>query len=491
MGASQSGGAGDVQVTGVTLDSRLVQPGDLYVALAGRSHHGAQFAGQAVATGAVAVLTDPAGQRLAENLGRPVLVVGDPRWAMAPAAAQVYGHPSAAMTTYGVTGTNGKTTTSYLLDSALRSVGVRTGMVGTIGFGLDGVVLDAPRTTVTTPEAPELQGLLALLVERGATACVLEVSSHALSLGRVDAITFDVAAFTNFGQDHLDFHGDEESYFESKASLFTPQRTRAGVINIDDPRGTVLVDRLRAAVMPVVTVSLTDPAADYRVVGTRLATDGLTEVDLRTPKGSLVFRLALPGDHNVRNAVTALAMLDLQAVDLEPAAAGLARVTVPGRMQRVELGPSAPAVFVDFAHTPQAVAAALGALQGRRRIAVLGAGGDRDPDKRGPIGAAAAAHADVVVVTDDNPRTEDPAAIRSQVLQGAHGASVTGRPTMVLDGGDRRAAIRRGLELAGPADVLVVLGKGHETGQQVGDTVLAFDDVEVLRHEWADLTGSP
>jgi len=481
-------------VTGVTLDSRLVAPGDLYVALPGHAHHGARFAGDAVGSGAVAVLTDAAGERLTSDLGQPVLVVDDPRHAMAAMAALIYGHPARAMTMFAITGTNGKTTTSYLLDAALRAAGQHTGVIGTIGYLLDGVPLEAVRTTVTTPESPELQALLAVLVEGGVQACVMEVSSHALALGRVDAVTFDVSAFTNFGRDHLDFHGDEESYFEAKASLFTPGRTRSAVVNVDDARGRVLVDRLARASVPTVTVSLLDPAADYHATSTALDADGLTSVVLRTPTEEVGFRLGLPGDYNVRNAITALAMVDVCGVDLGRAADGLAAARVPGRMQRVDLGADAPAVFVDFAHTPQAVTAALAAVAGRRRVAVLGCGGDRDPDKRGPIGSAAAAGAEVVVVTDDNPRSEDPVAIRRQVLAGARAARESGRlATEILDGGDRRSAIRRALQLSGPRDVLIILGKGHEVGQEIGGHTVAFSDVDVVREEWAARTtaGAP
>jgi UDP-N-acetylmuramoyl-L-alanyl-D-glutamate--2,6-diaminopimelate ligase len=479
-------GEQDVRVLGVTLDSRLVRPADLYVALPGRNHHGARFAEQAVAAGAVAVLTDRVGAELARTAGVPVLVVPNVRSAMAPVAAEVYGGPGGAMTMLGITGTNGKTTTAYLLDAALRAAGRHCGVIGTIGFLLDGRPLDATRTTVTTPESPELQALLAVLAEGGMDSCVMEVSSHALALGRVDALVFDVVAFTNFGQDHLDFHGDEESYFEAKALLFTPERTRSAVVNIDDLRGRTLLSRLTAAGVPARTVSLTDPAADYRVLAAELAADGHTRVVLRTPTQALDFRLGLPGDFNVRNAVTALAMLDRLGVDLQRAAAGLAEARVPGRMERVDLGSGAPTVFVDFAHTPQAVAAALAAVAGPRRVVVLGAGGDRDPDKRGPIGAAAATGADLVVVTDDNPRSEDAAAIRRQVLAGAAAArSHQGLATELVDGGDRRSAIALALRRCGPGDVLLVLGKGHETGQQVGLELLPFSDVEVITQEWA------
>ena len=478
--------ASDVLVSGVTLDARLVEPGDLFVGLPGRHHHGATFAAQAARAGAVALLTDAAGASSAGGV-LPVVVVDDPRRAMAGIAARVYGEPSRALATYGITGTQGKTTTAYLLDAALRAAGTSTGVIGTVGFSLDGRDLGGSRTTVTTPESPELQGILGHLVEHGAQALVMEVSSHALALGRVDAIVFDVAAFTGFGEDHLDFHGDVESYFEAKASLFTPGRARHAVVNVDDERGPELVRRATAAGLAVTTTGF-GPDADVHPVRPVAVDQGPARLRIRVGDREVETRLSLPGEHNLRNALTALAMVAAGGGDLDAAARGLESASVPGRMQRVDLGPGAPAVFVDFAHTPQAVTAAVRALtdvvQGRGRVlAVLGAGGDRDPGKRRPMGRAAAALADVVVVTDDNPRGEDPAAIRTEVLAGAR--SVRGRPVEVLDGGDRRSAIATALRLAGPADAVVVLGKGHERGQEIGGVVHPFADPDVVREAWA------
>ena len=473
-----------VPVTGVTLDTRLVEPGDLFVGLPGRNHHGAAFAARAAEAGAVALLTDPVGAGRSGGV-LPLAVVDDPRRAMAFAAARVYGEPAAALRSYGITGTQGKTTTAYLLDSALRAGGASTGLVGTVGFALDGRDLGGPRTTVTTPESPELQGLLGFLVEHGAQALVMEVSSHALALGRVDAIVFDVAAFTGFGSDHLDFHGDVESYFEAKASLFTPERTRHAVLNVDDARGEVLVGRARAAGLPVTTVG-SGPYADVHRVRLGPTRQGRARLVARVHEEQVELWLPLPGEHNVRNALTALAMVAAAGGDVAAAARGLEQASVPGRMQRVDLGEDAPAVFVDFAHTPEAVTAAIGALADSSRVvAVLGAGGDRDPGKRAPMGAAAAAVADVVVVTDDNPRSEDPATIRSQVLAGARG--VRRADVQVVDGGDRRSAVAAALALAGPEDAVVVMGKGHETGQEVAGVVTPFVDADVVRDAWSAL----
>ena len=480
-------------VSGITMDSRLVRPGDLYVALSGAHHHGAEFARQAAEAGAVAILTDPTGGLLAQGLPLPVVVVDHPRHAMAGVAATIYGRPADALTMCAVTGTNGKTTTTFLLEAALRAAGVDTGLVGTVGFRLNGVPLDSVPTTVTTPESTDLQALLAFLVEEGVQTVVMEVSSHALVLGRTESITFDVAAFTNLGRDHLDFHGDVESYFEAKASLFTAERTKQAVINIDDPRGRELVKRIgRRSGVRLTTVSLEDDAA-CRALSYQIQPDGRTAVRADIRGRALDFTLNLPGDFNVRNALTALAMVDAIGGDLERAVVGLGQAEVAGRMQRVELGQGAPLVYVDFAHTPQAIAAALQAVgdplrRSHRRIVVLGCGGDRDPQKREPMGESAARNADIVIATDDNPRSEDPRAIREQLIAGARAAVRRGDlATKVIDGSDRRSAIRLALEMAGPGDVVAILGKGHELGQEIAGTVLPFSDPDVALEEWAVL----
>lgn len=485
-------------VSGVSLDSRAVRPGDLYVALPGRTHHGVEFVAAAVRAGAVAVLTDPAAASRAASTGVAVVVESDPRQAMAAAAAEIYARPGTRLTMFGVTGTNGKTTTTYLLAAALSAAGRRAGVVGTIGFSVAGRPLPGARTTVTTPESPDLQALLAVMAEQGADSVAMEVSSHALVLGRVDAICFDAVAFTTFGSDHLDFHGTVAAYWEAKASLFTRERARRAVINLDDARGPELVSRARAAGVGVATLSLNDPSADYRaeaIVPAVASEDGRARVRVEWPGGQTEFGLNLPGEFNVRNALTALALVDLAGLDVAAAARGFRDATVPGRMQRVPLPDPAPIVYVDFAHTPEAVAAALRAvharprddLRPRRVVAVLGCGGDRDPGKRGPMGAAAAREADLVLVTDDNPRNEDPAQIRTAVLAGAK-AAVPRRASEVLDVGDRRAAIRRALAAVGPGDVVAILGKGHEQGQESAGVVRPFDDAGVVGEEWHRLT---
>ncbi|HEY5785781.1 MAG TPA: UDP-N-acetylmuramoyl-L-alanyl-D-glutamate--2,6-diaminopimelate ligase [Microlunatus sp.] len=481
----------DPIITGVTADSRLVHPGDLYVAAAGATVHGATFVAEAVRRGARAILTDPAGRERAVDVVPsevPVAVAPDPRFLVPVLADHVYHHPAGRVRLFAITGTNGKTTTAYLLQAALRAAGHHVGLIGTIGFQLDDRRLEARRTTVTTPEAAELHALLAVMAEQGADAVVMEVSSHALALGRTDGLRFSVAAFTNFGSDHLDFHGDVASYFAAKASLFTSARADGAVISVDDSRGAELIRQaLAEGLSPVRSVSLHGPA-DYAILDRSAARQGRTSVTASTPRGPVRFALGLLGEFNVRNALTALAMADLVGVDLEGAASGLADALVPGRMQRVDLGPGAATVFVDFAHTPQAVSAVLAGLSGHRRIVVLGCGGDRDPEKRVPMGAAAAAAADLVVVTDDNPRSEDPAAIRAQVLAGARAeAERRGRGVTVVDGGKRRDAIAAALSASGPDDIVAVLGKGHERGQEVAGQVLPFADEDAIREVWAEL----
>lgn len=472
-------------ISGVTLDSRRVCPGDLYVALPGQLTHGARFAAAAVAAGAVAILTDPAGAALLEQPGVPVVVRPDPRGEVAALAATVYRRPADRLMMFGVTGTAGKTSTVFLLEAGLAAAGRSVGTIGTLGYRLRGELLPAERSTITTPEAPDLQALLAVLAERGADTVAMEVSSHALALHRVDEIVFGVAGFTNLGHDHLDFHHDQESYFRAKASLFRDGRCRAAVVNTDDPWGRRLADELRSD--PRLRLATTGaPDADYRILSQHQREDGGRRIRLATPTGEVEFGLGLIGDFNVLNALTAAAMLDQAGIDLDAALAGFATASIPGRMQRVPLPGEAPNVVVDFAHTPESVTAALAALPPARTFVVLGCGGDRDQAKREPMGEAAAGGANVVVVTDDNPRSEPPATIRQAVLAGARRrAETTG--AQVLDGGDRRNAIRTALGQAGPGEWVAILGKGHERGQEVAGVITSFDDVTVVTETWQEL----
>ena len=474
----------DVTVTGVTLDSHSVTPGDLFAALPGAHAHGADHLVEAIARGAVATLTDARGAARAAELGLPALVAADPRSVLGMVAAEVFGNPAEDLMMLGVTGTNGKTTATWLLESGARACDQRTGLIGTVTTRIGEVTLPAVRTT---PEAPDLQALLARMREAAVDCVAMEVSSHALAQGRVDGVQFDVAAFTNLTQDHLDFHGDMEHYFAAKAELFTPARARSSVVVVDDVWGRRLAE---CSSIPVITVSATGDrsAADWTGSATRSRADGGTDLVAHGP-GNLTLDLSvrLPGRYNVTNALTALAMLAGAGLDPVAAAAGIGACPgVPGRLESIDRGQPF-LVVVDYAHTPDAVAGVLAILRdgsSGRLLAVVGAGGDRDRDKRPLLGSAAAQGADVVWVTDDNPRREDPAAIRAAVLSGALETATRSGAT-VIEMGDRRAAIAAAIREAQVGDVLVVAGKGHETGQEVGGVVHPFDDRVVVAEELA------
>jgi UDP-N-acetylmuramoyl-L-alanyl-D-glutamate--2,6-diaminopimelate ligase len=470
------GSAGLPPVTGITHDSRLVRPGDVYAALPGSRYHGARFCGQAAAAGAVAVLTDPDGRLQAQRSGLPVLAIPDVRTRLGEAADWLYGHPSGAMRLIGVTGTSGKSTTTYLLESALRLAGHQTGLIGGVETRVAGETLPSG---LTTPEATDLQALLAAMAERGVTAAAMEVSSHALALGRVAGTSYEVAIFTNLSQDHLDFHAGLEEYFAAKALLFTPSLARTGVVNMDDPYGRRLAAAPR---IPLTTFSAGgNPAADWRAADMRCGTDG-SSFRIIGPGGvEADASVALPGPFNVANALGAVVALVESGLHLTEAVAGVAACPgVPGRLEPVEAGQDYT-VLVDYSHKPGAVEAVLQALRpvtGGRLIIVLGCGGDRDRAKRPLMGAAAAALADVAILTSDNPRSEDPLAILAEMLAGVLTVPERDRARLIIEP-DRAAAIGLAVEGAGKGDVIVVAGKGHERGQYVGDTVIPFDDREV------------
>jgi UDP-N-acetylmuramoyl-L-alanyl-D-glutamate--2,6-diaminopimelate ligase len=475
---------GEIVLTGATISSLRVQPGDLYVAPAGARAHGAEFASGAVEDGAVAVLTDPEGAALCSDLGVPVLVVERPRAVVGDLAARIYGNPAQRMRLVAVTGTQGKTTTTRLAESSLTAAGVPAAVVGTVGTRVNGTDV---KTSLTTPEAPDLHALFAVMAERDVQVCAMEVSSHALVMGRVDGVVFDVACFTNLGRDHLDFHVDVEDYFQAKAMLFTPQRARLGLVNVDDAHGRRLVSE---AAVPVKTFSAGGAPADWRAADVTLH-PGCSVFTVIPPVGE-PFRAEVPlaGDFNVANALCAVAALGEAGLDPRAVASAMGSSGgVPGRLEPVDAGQDFLAV-VDYAHKPDAVTAALTALRPvttGRLILVLGAGGDRDPGKRPIMGEIAARLADVLVVTDDNPRSEDPAAIRAAVVAGADDVAVEARAD-VHDVGDRRDAIRLAVSLARAGDTVVVAGKGHETGQEVGATVHPFDDRVVLREMLTETT---
>jgi len=468
----------------VSLDSRGVVPADLYAALPGAHAHGAQFAGAAIAAGAVAVLTDDAGAAALSADGRaggiPVLTVQQPRAVLGDLAATVYGHPARALRMVGITGTNGKTTTAYLVESGLRELGAHPGLIGTVETRIGDERLASVRTT---PETTDLHAMLAVMRERSTDSVVMEVSSHALDQHRVDGVTFDVALFTNLSQDHLEYHGTLADYFEAKAALFTPARARQGVVCVDDEWGMALAERRG---IPLVTLSSRRPAEWTVEPGAG------PHLDLAGPGVRLRLPCHLPGTFNrVNTAMAAVALIELgyAAADVQRAMA--IEPLVPGRMELVPGGVGDPRCIVDYAHTPDAVDAALAALRPSTAgllVVVLGAGGDRDTTKRHAMGAAAARWADVVYVTDDNPRSEDPASIRAQVYAGAVDArrvftSAAGRAEHIAE------AVREARRSGHPTDnTVVVLGKGHETGQDIGGVVHPFDDRAALA---AALRGEP
>ncbi|MET0966654.1 MAG: UDP-N-acetylmuramoyl-L-alanyl-D-glutamate--2,6-diaminopimelate ligase, partial [Nakamurella sp.] len=476
--AGQPESSADIVLTGVTLRAQDVRPGDLFAALPGSRMHGGTFAGDAAAAGATAVLTDPAGLELLGDLPIPVLIAETPRALLGSIARAVYGDPSTRLAVVGITGTSGKTTTCYLLEAALGADGSKTGLIGTVQTRIDGEV--AP-SALTTPEAPDLQALFAVMAERGVSVVAMEVSSHALSLGRVSGTSFAVGAFTNLSQDHLDFHGDMEDYFAAKSLLFDGRSGRH-VINIDDAYGA----RLAASHPAALTVSASGAAASWSVVSVEVSTTGIQHVTLAGPSGPVTLDLALPGAFNVANAAMAIACIDALGRDVQLAADALTGVVVPGRMERVDAGQDYLAV-VDYAHKPAALAAVLDAIaEGLtgRLIVVVGAGGDRDTGKRPVMGAEAVTRADLLIVTDDNPRSEEPALIRAQVLTGAlapadYGVQGMGRAE-VLEIGDRRSAIRAAVRAARPGDAVVIAGKGHELGQEIAGVKHPFSDRDEL-----------
>lgn len=475
LGAEQPGNA--AQVTGITHDSRAVRPGDLYAALPGARLHGADFVTQAVGLGAVAVLTDPAGAERAAATGLPVLVVEDPRARMGELAATIYGHPGRDLLQIGITGTSGKTTTAYLVEGGLK--GVRsTGLIGTVEMRIGDERIKSERTT---PEATDLQALFAVMRERGVEAVAMEVSSHALVLGRVDGCVFDIGVFTNLSPEHMEFHSGMEDYFQAKAQLFTPKRSRLGVVNLDDEYGRRLV---KEATVPVVTFSAEGhPDADWRAADVEVGSMDSTFTVIGPKDERITARSPLPGPFNVANTLAAIVALAAAGLDPQTAADGVAAVPgVPGRLERVDAGQPYLAV-VDYAHKTDAVESVLKALrkvtEGRLHV-VLGCGGDRDRTKRGPMGAAVARLADTAVLTSDNPRSEDPLAILATMLEGAASVPVHERgEVQVFE--DRAAAITAAVARARPGDTVLVAGKGHEQGQDIAGVVRPFDDRQVLR----------
>ena len=458
-------GPAGVRITGLAFDDRLVEPGTLFFCVPGFTSDGHAFAPDAVARGAAALVVQrPLGT------GVPEVVVDDVRSAMAVAAARFFGDPTARLPVVGITGTNGKTTTAFLVRSLVEAAGRRCGLLGTVKSVIGGVERPVVRTT---PEAIDLQRTFAAMLEAGDDACAMEISSHALELRRADGIHVAVAVFTNLTQDHLDFHPDMEAYFAAKRRLLASPLTGVRVVNVDDPYGRRLAEEFPGTV----TFGL-EGEADYRAQDLHTSFTG-SEFTARTPDGAFDVRLELPGRFNVLNALGAWAAARALGVPAEALASGLGEAgRVPGRFEPVDEGQPF-AVLVDYSHTPDSLENALRAaraLAAGRVLAVFGAGGDRDRGKRPLMGTIAAREADLAIVTSDNPRSEDPDAIIGEILGG-----VGDRAPVEVEP-DRRAAIRRAVEVAEPGDVLLIAGKGHEQGQEfAGGRKEPFDDVAVAR----------
>jgi UDP-N-acetylmuramoyl-L-alanyl-D-glutamate--2,6-diaminopimelate ligase len=464
-----------LDVAGLAYDSRHVQPGSLFFCISGYERDGHDFAATAVDAGAAAlVLERPL------DLGVPEILVESSRVAMGPLAARFYGDPTEELRVVGVTGTNGKTTTAHLARALLEAGGEGCGLLGTVESIVAGTRRPATRTT---PEAIDLQADFREMLDGGERYCAMEVSSHALALARTDAVRFAAAIFTNLTQDHLDFHDTMEDYFQAKRLLFVPsdRSRRAGmaVVNVDDPYGRRLAEDLD----DVITFAI-DSDADYRARDVRIELTG-SSFELNTPAGDRALTLPMPGQFNVSNALAALATVHALGVELDTLVAALERgVRVPGRVEPVEEGQEF-AVLVDYAHTPDSLQNVLNTAHevGRGRvICVFGAGGDRDRGKRPLMGEIGARLADVLLVTSDNPRSEDPEAIIAEIMAGASAAPrPPGAPPVTAEI-DRRAAIERAVALAERGDVLVIAGKGHEQGQELaGGVKVPFDDVTVAR----------
>jgi UDP-N-acetylmuramoyl-L-alanyl-D-glutamate--2,6-diaminopimelate ligase len=463
----------EIEVADLAYDSREVRPGTLYFCFAGQRADGHDFAPAAVKAGAGALVTE---REL--DLPVPQVRVADARAAMAPMAIRFFGDPTAELSVAGITGTNGKTTTAFLLRHVLESAGRQSGLLGTVKRIVGGVTEEVERTT---PEAIDLQRTFRRMLDAGEVACVMEVSSHALTLNRADGIRFELALFTNLTQDHLDFHADMEDYFAAKRRLFSPGRASAAVINVDDPYG-----RRIAADTAAITFSAHGADADFCARDVEFDAAG-ARFRCLGPEGEVAVRTGLPGDFNVANALAAIAAAHALGIDSAQAAAALAAAgRVPGRFEPIEEGQPFT-VLVDYAHTPDSLDNVLRAarrLATGRLICVFGCGGDRDRDKRPLMGRIAAELSDACVITSDNPRSEDPEAIIAEIVAGSGPPGAIDAATGIEVEPDRRRAITRALAVASAGDVVVIAGKGHEQGQEFEDgRKLPFDDREVAREE--------
>ena len=463
-----------LEITGISSSSNKINEGELFIALAGEKHHGAQFALDAKRAGATALLTDKEGQDIA--LGKlgdfPILTIENPRNKSGYLADWFNQSPSRALFLAGITGTNGKTTTSFLLKQIWEFAWMEAGLIGTIGIEIG---QDRFSASHTTPEADQLHNILSIMQERHIRAAAIEVSSHALSLNRVDGAYFSAAAFTNLTQDHLDFHGDMESYYQAKKKLFNAQSCQAAFINVDDAYGARLAGEI--AMVPT-TISRKDSKAHWYCQEIKSSSKGY-EVEVRGRDGILISgQLNLIGEHNLDNALMAMAIALESGVD--PLVIGNSLITLkgaPGRLESIDCGQEFLAL-VDYAHTPDAVEKVLATLRkisSAKIIAILGCGGNRDKSKRPLMGKALLSGSDIAIFTSDNPRDEDP----GEILKEMQGFLAVNSPSAVI--ADRQSAIKYGVERAEAGDILVVLGKGHEVGQEIKGVKLPFSDQDVLQ----------
>jgi len=473
----------DQEITGIAYDSRRVMPGHMFVAVRGVRTDGHRYVDAAIDRGAAAVVYE---RDASFNSRVTRIKVSDARRSMAQASAQFYNHPSQQLKVVGVTGTNGKTTTTFMIHAIMEAAGIPCGLLGTVRYQIGQRVIPAARTT---PESVEIQDMMSQMLRAGCGGVSMEVSSHALEQLRVAEVDFDVAVFTNLSQDHLDYHGRMEDYFESKVRLFsalgTVRKAGRAVVNADNAYGRELIKRLGGdhAVLSYGVSS----AAIVRAEDVRVSAEGSYFV-VHTPQGSIPMSLPLIGRFNVSNALAAIAASHALGIDLPTAEAALTEFKpVPGRVERVDVQQDF-SVIVDYAHTADAlrnVLATVAELTRGRLIVVFGCGGDRDKGKRKPMGEVASELADFSILTTDNPRTEDPRAIVKQVEEG-FAAGARGRYQIIED---RREAIERALDIARPGDAVVIAGKGHETYQEFADAVVPFNDRQVVE-EYFRLSGT-
>lgn len=491
-------GNSETEIKGLAYDSRSVKPGYLFVALKGQEEDGHDFIQNALKNGAVALVLEQSGWT---DTKAAIVQVSNSREALSRLAVNFYNRPFNGMTLIGITGTNGKTTSSYVLESILSAAGAIPGVIGTINYRFSGQTLEAP---VTTPQSLDLMSILREMADEGVTDVIMEVSSHALHQGRVRGCPFHVGVFTNISRDHLDYHNSMEDYFEAKSLLFRslgekePHHLAWAVINADDPKGEELI-RLTEA--KVVTYGL-EKDRDVRAEEVQLARNGMT-ASLVTTAGKIDIHSSLIGDFNIYNILAASAAALCLGIDLNVVASGIARLKgVPGRLELVKNRQSL-AIVVDYAHTPDALLKAISSvkpLTKGRLITVFGCGGDRDKGKRREMGRVAGEHSDLAFVTSDNPRTEDPAAIAMQIEEGMHESGlkkIEGASDKNLSGSgyilelDRRKAIQSAIGLAHKSDLILIAGKGHEDYQIIGKEKRHFDDREVAAETVRNLTNNP